>query len=619
MTDLDTLFADLRGLMQRDRLDAAARRGVWRILHRAWRTDPRAHAEQLVPYAAGFPHHFTRALVTAHAPEHLEIARRVAPFATFGLRVDFDALRDLDPADTTDVTRLEAVNLDADKIALLDGPGRFPNLRELALPTFLMTDHELAEFIRDLPFDALTHLDLSSNPLDPAAATALLEAARLDHLTHLNLSRCHLRDASFEALTLNPAFSRLARLDAANSGLTNAAAVALAHSPHLARLRHLDLSHSFVATKGARALASSPNVAHLLHLDLSDCELHDMGTVALARSPHLGALQELRLSYNGVEDDSLTALSRPTCALTSLTRLDLSTNLFSADALAAFARSPLFARLTHLDLSDHHLDDLDAPARRRASVEAARALFHGDTPLALTHLALRENDLAHAAIALIASSPNLGRLRRLDLADNTLTVKGARALVDGSNLGALRELSLAGCTLANNTIDALARGGALSDLTHLDLTRVGLDPSRARALLGPDPFPSLVDLDLTEANLTRALADSLSNLLPALERLVLDGCGFERGEVAALLRGDHPPRLRELSLRDTTLDEADVRAVFTAPRLRRVRLTADAPAGADAIILDHLSDLLDLIHLDSPWNELDPADPRLAFVLLDTD
>ncbi len=200
-------------------------------------------------------------------------------------------------------------------------------------------------------------------------------------------------------------------------------------------------------------------------------------------------------------------------------------------------------------------------------------------------------------------------------------MRACDALVDATGLGALRELSLSRCRIKNNALASLSRGGALAHLTHLDLSGTRLDPKQARALFEPVPFPNLRELDLTEVTLTRSLDAALSGVLPTLERLILDDCRFDRGELARLFRGDYTPPLETLSLRGTThLDEGDLRALFTASNLRHLWLPFHAPSRSSAsLLLEHLIDLPKLTRLNAYWPGLALQDARFAFLRVGDD
>ena len=116
-------------------------------------------------------------------------------------------------------------------------------------------------------------------------------------------------------------------------------------------------------------LASAPQLAALTHLSLIDCGIGGEGLQVLGASAHLKNLVALSLHNNSI-------------------------GIHSVVSLRALANSPVFGRLSSLDLSLNQL-------------------------------------CVESVTAALVSAPNLGRLRRLDLHANGIGEEAAAVLASG--------------------------------------------------------------------------------------------------------------------------------------------------------------------------------------------
>jgi uncharacterized protein (TIGR02996 family) len=139
-----------------------------------------------------------------------------------------------------------------------------------------------------------------------------------------------------------------------------------------------------------------------------------------------------------------------------------------------------------------HADDLFrlGPVRQVTLVGAARQILSvAASPylLRLDVLDLKggKTRLGDQGVRLLAGSPNVGRLVRLDLGGNDIGDVGAAALANAPHLGRLKALHLCGNRIRDEGWLALATSPHLSGLSHLDLSGNGIDRRRrgARALL----------------------------------------------------------------------------------------------------------------------------------------
>lgn len=159
----------------------------------------------------------------------------------------------------------------------------------------------------------------------------------------------------------------------------------LFRSKHSQNLRYLNISRDRVDAEGIAALTRSANLTSLTELDLSENPLGDAGVAALAKSKHLGNLRSLVLDNVALTPSpgglaALTALLQSK-HFRSLTRLSVARNTLNAEAVRALVASPLFGRLTHLDLRANRIGERGAKALASADVSKLEVLDLRDNAL----------------------------------------------------------------------------------------------------------------------------------------------------------------------------------------------------------------------------------------------
>ena len=196
-------------------------------------------------------------------------------------------------------------------------------------------------------------------------------------------------------------------------------------------------------------------------------------------------------------------------------------------ALALANCSPSWSRLRALSVCDCHLDP-----------ESVAALLHGQWE-ALDTLSLSNNDIGIQGInALVAPHPTsisghppLPRLSHLDLSDNGLQDEELQTLFRAHHfMNKIETLKLRNASMGQ--LSARAVGGALA----------------AHAL------STLRSLSLAGAKLEHVVIESLfaKHTWPALETLILTGCGLGEGGVGALTSSARRclPRVLRLDVKD---------------------------------------------------------------------
>jgi Ran GTPase-activating protein (RanGAP) involved in mRNA processing and transport len=148
-------------------------------------------------------------------------------------------------------------------------------------------------------------------------------------------------------------------------------------------LTRLNVHSDRMDATGARKLAACAALGKLQTLDVSHNPFGEAGVSAMLKSKHLGMLTELNLTACELGDAGIAALAKAKTP-PALRKLVMMANEFTGEGVAAFVASPLFAQLTHLDLSHNPIKHT-----------GARALATADS--ALESLDVRDCGITEAA------------------------------------------------------------------------------------------------------------------------------------------------------------------------------------------------------------------------------
>lgn len=350
---------------------------------------------------------------------------------------------------------------------MLIGSQHFPRLESLNLSgTPICSDDGFHQLASMEELEGLRELSLSNrrNDFDPEsvggfrhrfgisgeAMGALAHSPHLRNVTRLRLG-CSTYDLTAEAvevLAASPLLEQLTELStsypaAPYSDLDNLLE-ALLSSKGVARLQVLRLRRSLAHELPLDGLFNSPHLANLRCLDLSNCMPEDARPVAgLADAGHLANLRELNLSGCKIGDEGMHDLCRAK-GLPKLAALNLDRDFFSAEAVRAFAGSPLLGRLRWLSMQGPGM-----PVVRRSGERERRG-----------H---RERRVGDGIAAAFASSAQAAGLVYLDLGNQRLTDAGLSALAGSSHLANLMTLRLWNNEIGEgvlwNAADPLRSGG----------------------------------------------------------------------------------------------------------------------------------------------------------------
>jgi len=284
----------------------------------------------------------------------------------------------------------------------------------------------------------LERLDLSSNPLGPEPAAAVVSSPHLAAVTWLGLDET-VAGGACARLTL----PRLKHLRYGRNLLTAADAVALATNPCLAGLEELSLvglnldRPTTVDAEGAAAIVGSPQLAALIRIDLG--QNHFGADAARVTRSFRAGFRAVDLRYTRLDDAAVEALAANP-ALATVTHLDLSDTRIGPAGYRALAASP-HLRPRVLELGSTHPDPPGLGKLVRSPlVSQVRVLGLSGCRLGADHLAA------------LSRSRQLGHLLRLDLHGNHVG--------DGELAGVARARWLAGLAELNLRFTQVTEAGA---------------------------------------------------------------------------------------------------------------------------------------------------------------
>ena len=268
--------------------------------------------------------------------------------------------------------------------------------------------------------------------------------------------------------------------------------------PKAAIAREIHADSSDLGDAELEALAASPQLEHIKALWLAKNQIGDEGMLALMRSHYIDNLRIIDVRENKVGFEGIDAILRHPELPRQLHILDISGNadLANADFHGRLGRSRKLIRLRSLALDDLAFDE-----------DAIRIFAYARVFNRLQSLSLRRNLVNDEAVAYLARSPYLGKLRSLDLSDQGGAGLTSKALVTiGSSrvLSELTELSLSGAWIDDQGIAEFSTVNFMKNLEHLDLGKTGVSPEGADVLFVSKKFPALQTVTLSRGVRTRA-------------------------------------------------------------------------------------------------------------------
>ncbi|MEL6182827.1 MAG: hypothetical protein AAFS10_27985, partial [Myxococcota bacterium] len=236
------------------------------------------------------------------------------------------AQRVLDPAQTPHLHTLHLRGAAwADTLPDLLRWRPWSRLDHLSLNRCGLHDRHLVPLL-ERTFPALTHLDLSSNPLTDRSARSLAETGpQRRQLRILNLGRTRITEVGIAAVLHG--LTRLTALGLDGLDLPSTIWGEVVQSSLVGNHPRLDsLRDRHLGDVPIEMLARSPRLTRVRHLDLTGNDLTGRAIKALVESPYLHHLTTLALAHNAIDAPSVQMLLSASDTFPQLTHLDLTYN-----------------------------------------------------------------------------------------------------------------------------------------------------------------------------------------------------------------------------------------------------------------------------------------------------
>ena len=389
--------------------------------------------------------------------------------------------------------------------------------------------------------------------VDPGTVEAtilcLADADWLEHIHSLDLSQMGVSDWVLGNLLHSPRLGRLNCLALDCDGLT---ADVLAQAPFVSRLTDLSLTGYDNPGNGDEWLGSG-KFDHLTRLELSGQRWLQRETAALAAAPP-PRLQSLALLRGRPTEKLLGPLVG--ARIPTLRRLVLNNSALDVGVVRSLAGAALLDSVEELDLGTSAIGDEGAGLLARSphlgqlrrlnlssnglGPAACAALGEGAFPC-LRSLHLRANHVGDEGLRILARGHELGKLRALHASHNRITSLGALELAEAFP-AELEVLSLSWNRIGDAGAAALASARGACRLAALDLAYCELGDDAARALAAASSLSRLTTLDL------------------GVNRIGDAG-------LAALAASPHLGRLEALNLGHNPVGDAGVLALLASPML----------------------------------------------------
>jgi len=277
----------------------------------------------------------------------------------------------------------------------------------------------------------------------------------------------------------------------------------------LARIQRLEFSTSGLGADETERLGDSPYTTRLGELAFDFSAISPEGLEALARTPLFPRLTALELRSTGMPPallaDSLGAVrDRGT-----LQRVSLASNHLTGDDADHLFSLPVLQGVTHLDLSEN----------ARLGVAGAQALAKSGLTRGLATLDLECTHPGVPGLRMLAETGALVSLRALGLANNRLGPNSVKLLVQPGVMSRLDVLDLSDNPIGDGGASVLALTPAATKLLDLDLAGTGLTDRGAIALAESPHLSGILRLNLATATSRnqigplgrRALAERFGN------------------------------------------------------------------------------------------------------------
>lgn len=357
MSTIQTLFGELRSIMNMHELAHDERMRCLEVIVQAATLNKEAYEATFIPYLSAFIAHFDTPFIT------LTSMRQLAPVAPHTPFIWYD---------------LELIEhkLTGNAISAMLATSALERVRSLTLFRNGLQGDEMVRLMESPHLKNLKALHLVENKIGHLGGEALFNSDMVTQLESLSLNGARIKGSGMRGLIRrSKEFGALRDLDLYDNTLGDGTMRdVLRATSHLA-WRRLKLGKNHVGNHTALALSFELNLDELECLDLSQNAFSHEDFLTLIERPRFPALRELHLNSCSLRDESIAQLLRRPW-IHQLNALHLNRNALTQTSAIAIAECDALSGLHTLSLNFH----------RNMGREGFRALYNS------THLSPQIRD-----------------------------------------------------------------------------------------------------------------------------------------------------------------------------------------------------------------------------------
>lgn len=302
MHHLDSVFAELRSILQTSELTSAQCHKVYGLATQAHGISPDLYHAQWLPYLQSFSRHWLAHPLKTYRIEHLARALRALPFVPcYAEFLDKDIMGS-DQYDLPHTWTHHVISLRLTQSCIKPGQLiqehahlHFPNLQSLDAPGMQLRSPQTSALINWLGAPQLESLNLEGNQLDDANMQDIVDSGAHKNLRSLCLNgNAAISDHGLKNL-LSVHWPELERLYLGGTEIGDQGALELGRSHNFPNLKSMRLNRTRIGWAGISAFINEPRWHILEDINLPTSELSPIQIEQLTDCPHLaGKITSLR-------------------------------------------------------------------------------------------------------------------------------------------------------------------------------------------------------------------------------------------------------------------------------------------------------------------------------------
>jgi Ran GTPase-activating protein (RanGAP) involved in mRNA processing and transport len=334
MSTIQTLFGELRSIMNMHELAHDDRMRCLEIIAQAANLDKDAYEATLIPYLSTFHAHFDTSFFTLTSTRQLASVPPHSPFIWYDLE-------------------LIEHTLTRNALTALLATSALERVRSLTLFRNGLRADEMVRLMESPHLKNLKALHLMENKVGRRGGEALFDSDMVTQLESLSLNGARVKGVGMRGLIRrSEEFGVLRDLDLHDNNLGDGTMRDILRATSHLAWRRLGLGKNHVGNHTALTLSFELNLDELERLNLSGSALSPEDFLALIERPRFPVLRELHLNSCGLQDESIEQLLRRPW-LHGLGALHLERNRLTRTSAMAIAQCDALSGLHTLSLNSN--------------------------------------------------------------------------------------------------------------------------------------------------------------------------------------------------------------------------------------------------------------------------